>query len=98
MDQTAKQTLRVSTVEMIGVLESGDTVTQEQQIQHTLNAPEGAIIGEAFKMFRGLGGLLVDGGDETMDFYPSSQLKKVHFVVKKIQIASKGLAVVKEFN
>lgn len=81
---------RQSIVVITGYRSIGDEVSevvQEALIDHSPTTPDAVILGEAFRRVHAAGGLMNDGPDDSINFYPVQSLSKVSFSVKKVQLA-----------
>lgn len=78
---------RKSVVACEGHLVDGTVVVQNLSLDHSANAPEAALLGEAIKMIRQIGGLMIDGEKGDINFYPMLTLKKINFSVERVSLA-----------
>ena len=79
---------RQSIVVITGFKSTGDEVIQELLITHGPGAQTSDLIGKAFNLLASAGGIMNDGPDESVNFYPLQALSQVVFSVKKVQLAT----------
>lgn len=89
MNQQSDVATTTSVVVVSAKSNEDQVVEMEIPIQHQVGVHPALILGEAIKVIRSNGGLLVDGPDTDLDFYPLLSLKgKVNFKEKRVVLST----------
>lgn len=90
MNQVATP-VKITDVQVSGVLESGETVSQTYNVEHPSGEPDAVIHARALQVLKQNGGIIVFSENGDMDFYLGSKFTgSVHFSIKKVALIGSG--------